>query len=154
MKLNKTTRTTLLVLLIAVGAIALVSIVRYLGFFTSASVDIGVRGGLQLGAFLASISVFTFAFVVIRDLLKNKSVHKGAFAISVILSIVAAIILLLFAYGIAKDLLGVYCSGFFGSQSSCTLSPLLILYVLVFHPIPLIVAGVISLYGIFNQLKI
>lgn len=149
MKLKRPIRLTLSILLAIVGIFALLGTLRYLGFIFQISFD--VRSLVYILVFLGGPAILVFISIIIRNLLKNKPIPKDVYIISVALSFVAAIFVLMLFYGLFKDLFGVYCSGFFGSRSSCTLSPLLILSMIILHPWSFGVTGVVSMYGIYRQ---
>jgi len=146
MKLRHSIRLTLATLLAIIGFAVSFGVLKDLQFISLMNFNI-----LYILGLLGEIAILVFIYLTTRNLINNKSIPKDVYAISVILSLVSAIVVLMFAYGVFKDLSGAYCSGFFGARTSCLLSPLLILLILILNPISLIVGGAISVYGIYRQ---
>lgn len=62
--------------------------------------------------------------------------------------VLLAIALAILAFGNIQDALGVYCSGFFGGQVSCTESQFFLVFVLFLNPITLVPIFTLSLLGL------
>lgn len=152
MKISPTLRAILSVLLIITGLIALLGTYKYASYFLYSTFD--VRNMYLLAAAVGGLTVSAFALITVAALIGRKPLSKEAYVIGIIFSIISIIILLYFGFGIIKDILGVYCSGFFGVQSSCTQSPMLVLYIIVLHPFALAAAGLLSVFGIVKQLTL
>lgn len=152
MKPRRILRIILIVLLAITGIIAVLSAARY--HLILIGNPFSVYSALYILGVLAGIAILVFVLTIIKDLLKHRAISKQVYVISIVFSSIVMVMIALLGYGLIRDALGVYCAGFFGAQSSCTLGPLLMIYMVLFQPIPFIVAGLVASYGIYNQLKL
>jgi RsiW-degrading membrane proteinase PrsW (M82 family) len=150
MNLNRLARLTLIASLVAIDIIALLGFVRQMQL-ASIIINSDHFDPTYILATTGCVAVILFASMTIKKLLKNEPISKDTYVISGIFGIIAAGIALMFAYGLFQDLFRLHCRGFYGSQSSCILSPLIIWYLFILHPFSLLAAGVLSAYGIYKQ---
>ncbi len=152
MKLKQFGKWIIIGLLSVIGIFALLGALRYVG-------SIGILttnkyGFVYLLGLVGSVSTLGFVSITTRRLLRNAVIPKDILIISVIFSAIAFVIVALFTYQLTRDMLGVYCAGFFGTKGSCTFLPLLLLHAFVLHPFSLITSGLVSAYGIYRQSSI
>lgn len=150
-KPRKSVRALLIFLLITVAVISAFGVMKYLRFATLTSLSVNTLW--YFFAAMGSILLVGFVVVTVDALIRKSTLTKAVYIISIAFCIVAAATLLFFGYGLLQDIQGVRCAGFFGSDASCMLSPLLALTFIVLHPTALAVAGLIALYGVYSQLR-
>lgn len=146
MRINSKIRILLTILLAVASAVILLNFLRTIGGLINFD-------PLYILSALGSVSLLIFISISAEDLIKNKLISKEAFVMSVTLSTVTFLILAWLGFGLLQDALGVRCSGFFGSSASCTLSPLLIVAVLVLQPTVLALSGLAAIFGTYAQLN-
>lgn len=116
--------------------------------------NLGEASPLYLTIFLGSVVTLVFIAMTITIMAGTKPVSRWTFALGVILGIIGCIGTAFFLLGVFQDMMSAHCTGFFGAKASCTLGPLLIIYILVIHPVTLGTTGLLSLVAIIMQIRI
>lgn len=149
MKFSLKSRIAISVLLTVIGAAALYGLFRYgAGLIYS---PLSTYSLLALVGLVGSGAILVFVTTIAEHLQKNKSLCKEAYYLSLLFCFFGLVILALFGYGLLKDVLGVHCSGFFGSQWSCMMPPLLGVVLVGLNPLTLGLLGSASVYGLVKQ---
>lgn len=142
-------------LLVVVGLMAVYGVARYTLIFMANpySIDFSANTIMHLLVIPSNIVLLVFALVAARALLRRSAITRATLGISIVFGSIALAALLWLGYGLIKDALGVGCRSFFGADVSCTSVSILGVIVFGLHPVSQILAGVVSLFGIFSQAR-
>lgn len=81
-------------------------------------------------------------------LISGKSLTKWIRVVANGYVVLLAIALAILAFGNIQDMLGVYCTGFFGVQASCTENQFFLVFILFLNPYTLLPLLALSLIGL------
>lgn len=131
-----------------VGIAGLVSL--YLGWVWGRD---GVEGGLLAAVGIAPIFCLAVANAIV--LVIHARVSRWMAAALWVIAGLTAIGLMIIGIGAVQDMMGTYCSGFFGTQTSCLSNSLVMLVIMaVAIPFVIIGAGLLALIGLITEIKL